>query len=563
MNHSTKRNDYTTTNNDEKKEEHTRLTNPTETQEEEEEEEYSSCIDNDKSSTNNNTTNDCFVQRIKRILRRMLQTNSRNSETNQMNRYKKMLLIGGGGTTLFLILFFNSIHWWMRKRRKTQPNQIQYNEKLAKEVPISVLLSNSKKGLVKAVFFNSTKVLFQLSSDENKKAWNKIQIPKTIPNFLNELLHTLSTSNCNVTSIPESFQLVPLLINASPFIYLALLYQMLQRMHRSNTTISYTFTNKNNKTTFADVAGVDEAQMELEEIVSYLNNPTPFMELGASIPKGVLLYGPPGNGKTLLARAVAGEANADYFQSCSGSDFVEIYVGQGAKRIRNLFTKARTEAYQRWCFRHYGSTTKNRLLSWFCEATNTKNINTLTLQLPTAVLFIDEIDALAKCRNGGDSLFGSASAVLEGNDEREQTLNALLTEMDGFHTPQQHFLKDPKTVSTKDVTIIVIAATNRKSVIDPALLRPGRFDRHVLVSYPNAMGREAILQVHSKNLSKCETKLFQYIADDEQTKNFTGAELKTLVNEAALLAVKQGVTKVTSQHFLQALEKVKTMKQHR
>ena len=229
------------------------------------------------------------------------------------------------------------------------------------------------------------------------------------------------------------------------------------------------------KVTFKDVAGVDETVEELQEIKEFLENPKKFQQLGARIPKGVLLYGPPGTGKTLLARAVAGEAGVPFF-SISGSDFVEMFVGVGASRVRDLFEQAK--------------------------------------QNSPCIIFMDEIDAVGRHRGAG---FGG------GNDEREQTLNQLLVEMDGFE------MKD---------NIILIAATNRPDILDPALLRPGRFDRQIVVDRPDRNGREAILQVHTRGKPIARHIDLDTLA--AQTPGFTGADLANLVNEAALLAARHG-----------------------
>ena len=245
------------------------------------------------------------------------------------------------------------------------------------------------------------------------------------------------------------------------------------------------------KTTFKDVAGCDEEKAELEELVEFLKNPESFTELGARIPRGVLLVGPPGTGKTLLARAVAGEAGAP-FLSISGSDFVEMYVGVGASRVRDLFEQAKKKA--------------------------------------PAIVFIDEIDAVGRLRGAGTG---------GGNDEREQTLNQLLVEMDGFGT---------------NSGIIVIAATNRPDVLDPALLRPGRFDRQITVNRPDAQGREDILKVHSRNKPLGPDVDLKEIAKD--TIGFTGADLENLLNEAALLAVRRKKKALTMQEISDATSRV-------
>ncbi len=244
------------------------------------------------------------------------------------------------------------------------------------------------------------------------------------------------------------------------------------------------------KTRFSDVAGVDEAKEELVEVVDFLKSPKKYTDIGGKIPKGVLLVGDPGTGKTLLARAVAGEAGVPFF-SISGSDFVEMFVGVGASRVRDLFKQAREKA--------------------------------------PCIVFIDEIDALAKSRANGFS----------SNDEREQTLNQLLVEMDGFDNEKG---------------LIVLAATNRVDVLDPAILRPGRFDRQVPVEKPDVKGREEILRIHAKNVKLDNDVDFESIAHG--TTGFAGADLANVVNEAALLAVRNGRKKVTMEDFNDAIDKV-------
>ena len=249
--------------------------------------------------------------------------------------------------------------------------------------------------------------------------------------------------------------------------------------------------DESKKVTFKDVAGADEEKEELTEIVEFLKNPNDFSSLGARIPKGVLLVGPPGTGKTLLARAVAGEANAPFF-SISGSDFVEMYVGVGASRVRDLFKEAK----------------KNQ----------------------PSIIFIDEIDAVGRHRGAG---------MGGGHDEREQTLNQLLVEMDGFGANEG---------------VIVIAATNRPDILDPALLRPGRFDRQVTVGYPDVKGREDILKVHARNKPLApDVDLHQIAAT---TVGFTGADLENLLNEAALLAAKRKLMAITMVEIEEATMKV-------
>jgi len=250
-------------------------------------------------------------------------------------------------------------------------------------------------------------------------------------------------------------------------------------------------TEKAGRVTFEDVAGIDEAKTELEEVVEFLRDPQKFQRLGGKIPKGVLLVGPPGTGKTLLARAIAGEANVPFF-TISGSDFVEMFVGVGASRVRDMFEQGKKNA--------------------------------------PCLIFIDEIDAVGRHRGAG--LGG-------GNDEREQTLNQLLVEMDGFEANEG---------------VILIAATNRPDVLDPALLRPGRFDRQVVVPNPDILGREKILKVHMRNVPTAPNVDARVIA--RGTPGFSGADLANLVNEAALLAARRNKRLVTMEEFEEAKDKV-------
>jgi cell division protease FtsH len=251
------------------------------------------------------------------------------------------------------------------------------------------------------------------------------------------------------------------------------------------------FAENETKVTFADVAGIDEAREELQEVVEFLSNPGKFQKLGGRIPKGVLLVGPPGTGKTLLARAVAGEAKVPFF-SISGSEFVEMFVGVGAARVRDLFSQA-------------------------------------TRQAP-CIIFIDELDALGKARGMN---------VMGGHNEQEQTLNQLLVEMDGFETNKG---------------VIIMAATNRPEILDPALLRPGRFDRQVLVDRPDINGREAILRIHSKNVLLSLDVDLRKVAG--RTPGFVGADLANLVNEAALLAARKNKDMVESADFDEAIDRL-------
>ena len=263
---------------------------------------------------------------------------------------------------------------------------------------------------------------------------------------------------------------------------------MMGSVGKSNAKV---YVEKKTGVTFADVAGQDEAKESLTEMVDFLHNPGKYIEIGARLPKGALLVGHPGTGKTLLAKAVAGEANVPFF-SLSGSDFVEMFVGVGASRVRDLFKQAQSMA--------------------------------------PCIIFIDEIDAIGKSR---DSRYGG------GNDEREQTLNALLAEMDGFDSSKG---------------LVILAATNRPEVLDKALLRPGRFDRRVIVERPDLKGRVETLKVHAKNVKMDETVNFDEIA--LATSGAVGSDLANMINEAALAAVKAGREAVSQKDLLEAVEVV-------
>jgi cell division protease FtsH len=305
--------------------------------------------------------------------------------------------------------------------------------------------------------------------------------------------------NVKVEDAESGGTILSYFISALPLLFIVGLWFFLMRQMQGGGGRAMSFgkskarllTEKHGRVTFDDVAGVDEAKEELEEIVDFLKDPTKVQRLGGKIPKGALLVGPPGTGKTLIARAVAGEANVPFF-TISGSDFVEMFVGVGASRVRDMFEQAKKNA--------------------------------------PCIIFIDEIDAVGRHRGAG--LGG-------GNDEREQTLNQLLVEMDGFEANEG---------------IIIIAATNRPDVLDPALLRPGRFDRQVTVGNPDIVGREKILKVHMRNVPLSKDVEPKTIA--RGTPGFSGADLANLVNEAALLAARRGKRSVGMREFEDAKDKV-------
>ena len=304
--------------------------------------------------------------------------------------------------------------------------------------------------------------------------------------------------NVEADTAPSGWRMwMPMIVFTGGF--LLLLFFMMRRMGGAGSAMAFgrsrgrLIAQEDVGASFGDVAGVDEAVDELREVVDFLKTPEKYQVLGGRIPKGVLLVGPPGTGKTLLAKAIAGEANVPFF-SISGSDFVEMFVGVGAARVRDMFQQAQAKA--------------------------------------PCIVFIDELDALGKTRG---------TSVVGGHDEREQTLNALLVEMDGF---------------SSNSSVIVMAATNRPETLDPALLRPGRFDRHVLVDRPDVRGREAILKVHIKNVTVDDSVDLRRVA--EITSGFVGADLANLVNEAALLAARANKKAVTMLEFNEGVERVTT-----
>ncbi|MFL6200694.1 MAG: ATP-dependent zinc metalloprotease FtsH, partial [Thermoanaerobaculia bacterium] len=322
------------------------------------------------------------------------------------------------------------------------------------------------------------------------------QLPPEFPDLVKEL----SAAKVNIKAEePRENPLIAILFTWAPILLIVVLWILFMRQMQTGGNKALSFgkskakllNTSGKKVTFKDVAGVEEAKEELQEIVEFLKEPQKFQKLGGRIPKGVLLMGPPGTGKTLLARAIAGEANVPFF-SISGSDFVEMFVGVGASRVRDLFEQGKKNA--------------------------------------PCIIFIDEIDAVGRHRGAG--LGG-------GHDDREQTLNQLLVEMDGFESNEG---------------VILIAATNRPDVLDPALLRPGRFDRRVVVDRPDINGRLGILKVHTRNIPLDENVNLLIIA--RGTPGFAGADLSNLVNEAALIAARRNKKKVDMGDFEFAKDKV-------
>jgi cell division protease FtsH len=401
-----------------------------------------------------------------------------NDDQPQGNPWMKSLLIWGG---IFLALFLVVS---MFSARVDPGTAIRYSDFRAKVA----------EGSVAEVQVGTDKILGRYKSGDS---FSTVPIPNdtTLPALLAE-----NGVNYQGKPAEEPNMLLYMLINALPFVLiLGVAFFALRQMQKGGGSGAMGFgkskakmlTERQGRVTFADVAGIDEAREELEEIVEFLRDPQRFSKLGGQIPKGALLVGSPGTGKTLLARAIAGEAGVPFF-TISGSDFVEMFVGVGASRVRDMFEQAKKNA--------------------------------------PCIVFIDEIDAVGRHRGHG---------LGNSNDEREQTLNQLLVEMDGFEANEG---------------IIIIAATNRPDVLDPALLRPGRFDRQVVVPIPDIEGREKILAVHMKKVPLAPDVNPRTIA--RGTPGFSGADLANLVNEAALLAARRNKRLVAMQEFEDAKDKV-------
>ena len=369
-------------------------------------------------------------------------------------------------------------------------------------VPYSLFIHQVQEGEVSRVSVGQNQILYQLKTENSESP----SVFATTPIFDLELPKLLEEKGVEfaATPPPKNTWFTTLLSWViPPLIFIGIWQFFLARgsggggpqgvLSIGKSKAKVYVEGESAKITFADVAGVEEAKTELVEIVDFLKTPARFTQIGARIPKGVLLVGPPGTGKTLLAKAVAGEAGVPFF-SISGSEFVELFVGVGSSRVRDLFEQAKKQA--------------------------------------PCIVFIDELDAIGKSR--------SSNGFYGGNDEREQTLNQLLTEMDGF--------------AAGDATVIVLAATNRPEVLDPALLRPGRFDRQVLVDRPDLSDREAILKIHAQKVKLGDDVDLRAIAT--RTPGFAGADLANLVNEAALLAARNLREKVAQEDFAEAIERV-------
>ena len=389
---------------------------------------------------------------------------------------------------------------------------------IGQEIEYTVFIKKIEQGQIGRIQImqNEVKALKQDATQEQierfpDQYWDFETYLPSIPVFMEDLEKALSVNHPDITNPQDAgitLDFVPKpeqswLVSILPYLLTSILmigflwYMMNQQGQGGNKVMNFGRSrakvnlDEKNKKTFEDVAGAEEEKEELQEVVDFLKNPKKFADLGARIPKGVLLVGPPGTGKTLLAKAVAGEAGVPFY-SISGSDFVEMFVGVGASRVRDLFETAKTNS--------------------------------------PCMIFIDEIDAVGRHRGAG---------MGGGHDEREQTLNQLLVEMDGF-APNEG--------------IIIIAATNRPDILDPALLRPGRFDRQITVNYPDIKGREEILAVHSKGKPIAEDVDLHTVA--KRTPYFTGADLENVMNEAAILTARKEKTEIHMQEILEAINRV-------
>ncbi|EKD93156.1 MAG: hypothetical protein ACD_28C00224G0007 [uncultured bacterium] len=368
------------------------------------------------------------------------------------------------------------------------------------KVPLNTFVDQVQGGKVDQIQVNGNQIVYGLTEDEEMKYYTIKEPSATLSEILQNIpAETLAGIETEVVDTQNSNFWRDVMISLIPFalIIAFFVFMMRQAQNSNNQALSFGKSRARlneedqKKTLFKEVAGADEAKNELMEIVDFLKNPEKYTSIGAKIPKGVILIGPPGCGKTLLARAVAGEANVPFF-NISGSEFVEMFVGVGASRVRDLFKRAKRNS--------------------------------------PCIVFIDEIDAVGRHRGAG--LGG-------GHDEREQTLNQILTEMDGFE---------------QGANVIVMAATNRPDVLDPALLRPGRFDRRVVVDLPDVKAREEILKVHSGNKPLDKNVNLEKIA--KQTPGFSGADLENLMNEAAILTAKLNKKKIYMKSIENSIEKV-------
>jgi len=418
---------------------------------------------------------------------------NKNNGQNKGKKPKKGAGFGGSiVSTIFIFMLITAIYL-----------VVSDNGQVIPEIPVSDLAGSISKGEVKKILVEGDKLTITFQNDEIKTS--KKEVGSALSQTLFNYGVTGEALSKTEIEIKNESGFMYILLNLLPFLlpilFIVFFFWYLSRQVKGAGMQALSFgqskaritdpNDKNNRVTFKDVAGCKEAKEELKEIVDFLKSPKKFLDIGARIPKGVILTGAPGTGKTLLARAVAGEASVPFFH-LSGSEFVEMFVGVGASRVRDLFKMAKKSA--------------------------------------PAIIFVDEIDAIGRTRGGG---------IGGGNDEREQTLNQILVEMDGFEPNDK---------------VIVMAATNRPDVLDPALIRPGRFDRKVLLDLPDRADREEILKIHAVKKPLAEDINLKLIA--ERTPGFSGADLYSLMNEGAILAARENRKKVFQFDLIRAIEKV-------
>ncbi len=417
---------------------------------------------------------------------------NQKDDKNKKKNNKETKFSSSIGTSILIFMLITGLYLVLAGNPKEIP-----------EVSISELAKSVSLGEVKSITVEADKLNIEYKNGEIKKSKKETEssLSQTLFNYgvSTDALASAEIKVKNETGF--LFWLGNLLPFLLPLVFIIFIFWYLSRQVKGSGMQAFTFgqsrakiidpNDKNNRVTFKDIAGAKEAKEELKEIVDFLRSPKKFLDIGAKIPKGVILTGAPGTGKTLLARAVAGEAGVPFFH-LSGSEFVEMFVGVGASRVRDLFKLAKKAS--------------------------------------PAIIFVDEIDAIGRTRGGG---FGG------GNDEREQTLNQILVEMDGFEPTDK---------------VIVMAATNRSDVLDPALVRPGRFDRKVILDLPDRADREEILKIHSLKKPLTEDVNLKVIA--ERTPGFSGADLASLMNEAAILTARENRKKVTQMDLIKSIEKV-------
>lgn len=506
-------------------------------------------------------------------------TSSTNDDPTTKTKFFQKILRNKSSSLSFFISCV-LISYFIRWRSTSKKKKIIVSSKAKSKSHMAIASASSTYDAVKPFLYINNNHTSRNIKPENNRELINLNNSSNVP--LSVLLNTLEQHK-------EKEMLVKRSKNKSsenwlflfPFMYLGLVYKMLKNLSKDPTQDTQRTGNivlNNNKITFENIAGLRAAKTELQEVTDLLRihsssslKSSKYQRMGVRLPRGVLLYGPPGTGKTLLAKAVAGEIGTHcLFYECNGSEFVEVLVGRGAKRVRDLFQNVKIQARNKYyrsihSFQRQERQRKQQknpkwtddisesLSSFYDQLqefsgimyppslANNNDASVINIK-PCAIVFIDEIDTLAKSRQFSLSDGGSGGA----NDEREQTLNQLLAEMDGFS-------------SSSDVNICVIAATNRPNILDPSIMRSGRFDRHIYVSLPDLNTRKAILKLHAKTKPLASHDI-KWDAISLQTKGFSGADLENVVNEAGFFALRDDDLEITQKHLLRAVEKVKVKK---